>query len=175
MIGKEFFFTSKPYQLCQSAYSRYSYNISIPTAVLRHQAEIEGMTVEEFARKFEMIAKYVDDKPGFMIYEFSKIDESIDDSAHLDQIAIEFAALTDQYRIVGITEDEKKRIRRAKSNLRARRWRIKNREHHLEYMKNWREENREDVDEYQRNYRKQGKPDRKDEFSNMRRMLRRHE
>lgn len=70
---KEFFFTSKAYRLQKSSNSQDSYDIQVPTAILRHQAEVNGMTVKEFAQRFHMVAKYVDDRPGFMIYEFKEV------------------------------------------------------------------------------------------------------
>ena len=70
---KEFEFTSKAYRLHRSARSENSFDITVPTQVLRHEAEVRNMTVEEFAKKFHMVAKYVDDRPGFMIYEFKEV------------------------------------------------------------------------------------------------------
>lgn len=70
---KEFEFTSKAYRLRKSANSKNAYNVSVPAQILRHHAETCGLSIDEFVKQYEMIAKYVDDRPGFMIYEFRKV------------------------------------------------------------------------------------------------------
>ena len=69
---KEFEFTSKSYRLRKSARGN-SYNVAVPARILLHHASTCGLSLEEFVKQYEMVAKYVDDRPGFMIYEFKKI------------------------------------------------------------------------------------------------------
>ncbi len=70
---KEFTFVSKSYRLRKSARSKSSFSISVPAPILRHQAETCGLRIDQFVLQYEMIARYVDDRPGFVIYEFRKI------------------------------------------------------------------------------------------------------
>ena len=71
---KEFEFTSRSYRFSRSAGSENSFQISVPTQILRHEAEVNGMSIGEFVKKFEMVARYNDDRPsGYIIYEFRRV------------------------------------------------------------------------------------------------------
>lgn len=70
---EKFEFTPKTYRMSRATCAEVSYCATIPAAIMRHEAGIRGLSVKEFVKQYDLLIKYVDDSPSFMIYEFRKI------------------------------------------------------------------------------------------------------